>query len=174
MTHLFVLMIIVFFGHDPPFPFDNDPHLLIIVFVIFNPRSTRWITVTFRYLVLAHLLVKVHQPRDRVTFSVFESSYYLFNHSKVEAIPLKGSWKNYRFTSKRYLCINKNFWWFRFFQIRLTCWEIWKNVQNETTKPFSVGNIRFYSNDASIYFCICCTMTRIKPMVKSRPSMKKR
>jgi len=30
--------------------------------------------------------------------------------------------------------------WFRFFLIRHGCWEIWKNVQNETTKPFSVGN----------------------------------
>jgi len=36
--------------------------------------------------------------------------------------------------------MNKNFWWFRFFLIRLGCREIFKNVQNETTKLFSVGN----------------------------------
>jgi len=48
-----------------------------------------------------------------------------------------------------------------------------KNVQNEITKHFSVGNTRFYSNGASIHFCICCAMTWIRPTVKSRPSMKK-
>jgi len=43
--------------------------------------------------------------------------------------------------------INVNFWWFRFFLIRLGylrlsfILEIWKNVQNETTiKHFSVGS----------------------------------
>jgi len=48
----------------------------------------------------------------------------------------------------------QNFWWSRFFLIRLGCREIWKNVENETTKLFSVGNTFstcFYSNGANIY-----------------------
>jgi len=35
--------------------------------------------------------------------------------------------------------LTKLFWWFRFFLIRCGCWDI-KNVPNETTKRFSVGN----------------------------------
>jgi len=46
------------------------------------------------------------------------------------------------FTLERYPCINKNFWWSLFFLISLGCRKIWKNVQNETTKRFSVGNTK--------------------------------
>jgi len=51
-----------------------------------------------------------------------------------------------------------------FFLIRLSCWEIWKNIQNKITKLFSVGNtfsIFFYSNGASYCisdFCIYCAI----------------
>jgi len=40
--------------------------------------------------------------------------------------------ENSRFTLERYPCINKNFWFSRFFLICLGCQEILKNVQNET------------------------------------------
>jgi len=47
------------------------------------------------------------------------------------------------FTLKRYQCINKNFWWFRFLSNSLAeVAEILKNVQNKTTKRFTVGNTK--------------------------------
>jgi len=38
-----------------------------------------------------------------------------------------------------------NFLWFRVFLFRFGCRDIWKNVQNETTKLFLVGNTRINS-----------------------------
>jgi len=81
--------------------------------------------------------------------------------------------KNYRVILERYSCMNKDFWWFRFFLIRLSCREIW-NVQNETTKLFSVGNTFHQATMHARIFCICCAVTWIRPMVKSKPNMKKK
>jgi len=52
--------------------------------------------------------------------------------------------------------------------------EIWKNVPNETTKLFSVGNTFRQATMHARIFCICCAMTWISPMVKSRRNMKKK
>jgi len=47
-----------------------------------------------------------------------------------------------------------------------------KNVQNETTKLFSVGNTFRQATMQARIVCICCVMTWIRPM--SRPNMKKK
>jgi len=41
--------------------------------------------------------------------------------------------------------------------------------QNEVTKHFLIGNTFCQDNDArsDFLYCICCTMTWIRPMVKS-------
>jgi len=54
--------------------------------------------------------------------------------------PVKEKQGELEFTLERYPCINKNFWWSRFFLIRFDCRKIWKMDQNEVTKHFSVGN----------------------------------
>jgi len=38
--------------------------------------------------------------------------------------------------------INKNFWWIQLFLIRCGWRDVWKKVQNETTKRFLVGNTK--------------------------------
>jgi len=46
--------------------------------------------------------------------------------------------------------------------------------QNEVTKHFSVGNTFRQGNNARSSFCICCAMTWIRPMVKSRHNTKRK
>jgi len=46
--------------------------------------------------------------------------------------------------------------------------------QNEVTKYFSVGNTFRQATMHARTFCICCAMTRIRPIVKSRRNMKKK
>jgi len=48
-----------------------------------------------------------------------------------------------------------------------------KNVPNESTKLFSVGNTFRQATTQARIFCIYCSITKIKPMVKSRPNMNK-
>jgi len=45
--------------------------------------------------------------------------------------------------------------------------------QNKVTKHFSVGNTFRQTTMHARIFCICCAMTWIRPMVKSRRNMKK-
>jgi len=53
------------------------------------------------------------------------------------------------------------------------CREIWKVDQNKVTKHFSVGNTFRRATMQAQIFCICCAITWIRPMVKSRPNMNK-
>jgi len=55
---------------------------------------------------------------------------------KFEHSLIKGELGELQIYFRKIPCINKNFWWSRFF----FCWEIWKMDQNEVTKHFSVGN----------------------------------
>jgi len=49
-----------------------------------------------------------------------------------------------------------------------------KNVQNETTKLFSVGNTFRQATMQARISCVCCAMAWIRSMVNLRPNMKKR
>jgi len=75
-----------------------------------------------------------------VTFGL-RFGFFITSHSWL-ALRIKGELGEFRFTLERYPCINKYFWWFQFFLIRLGCRDIWKNVQSETTKRFSLGNTK--------------------------------
>jgi len=46
--------------------------------------------------------------------------------------------------------------------------------QNEVTKHFSVGNTFRQATMHARIFCICCAMTWIRPMAKSRHNMKEK
>jgi len=70
---------------------------------------------------------------------------------------IKGELGEFQIYFRKIPLHQQNFWWFRFFLIPLGCLRYLKNVQNETTKLFSVGNTfsqGFYSNGASIEFFV--------------------